>query len=157
MILSESEVVEKQEERKEEGDSRKRQRSADKGGVGHRREEDDPKLAPRPQHLDTRPASFFHEAARGPVDAFEVPDWFLIELTKVARSETVIPKRSPIVFENNQVAAAENGKILESVGYDMERLIARYSDTTLGYGSEFREVSQLEPLIGRHPHFKNLK
>ena len=112
---------------------------------------------PVEEHLDHRPESYFHEAIRGPDDSFDTPDWFLRELTKVANTVTEPPKRAPIVFDNTLAAAAENGKILRSVGFDMERLIAKYADTTLGYGSEFRTIDQLKPLIGRHPHFGKLE
>ena len=32
-------------------------------------------------------------------------------------------------------------------------LIAAHQDSTLGYGSEFRSVTELTPLLGRHPNF----
>ncbi len=61
-----------------------------------------------------------------------------------------------LVFENTREAVEANSKILESTGYDLGKLLQAHSDTTLGYGSEFRTVTQLKPLIGRHPHFNEL-
>ena len=107
-------------------------------------------------HMETRPEAYFHSAVRGPDDSFSTPSWFLMALTTIARTATTTPKRSPIVFENNESAAAKNEAELKSVGFSVDRLISKYADTTLGYGSEFRTVEQLRPLIGRHPHFEKL-
>ena len=122
--------------------------------IPNERSDDD---RPGEEYLDPRSESYFHEAIRGPDDSFDTPDWFLRELTKVANTETAPPKRSPIVFENTLAAAAENEKILKSVDFEMDRLISKYADTTLGYGSEFRTINQIKPLIGRHPHFGKLE
>ena len=50
-------------------------------------------------------------------------------------------------------AADANERLLEEVGYDLTKLIEKHAATTLGYGSEFRTVSELKPLIGTHPNF----
>jgi hypothetical protein len=64
---------------------------------------------------------------------------------------------SPIIFQLTTKAAIENGRLLEDHKFDLASLINQYVDTTLGYGSEFRPMSQLEPLLGRHPHFGRLR
>lgn len=72
-------------------------------------------------YLDNaRPPAYFHNAVRDPDDSFDVPGWFLKELTKLARTITTTPKRSPIVFENNQSAAIQNEAILKSIGFSVE-------------------------------------
>ena len=106
--------------------------------------------------LDSKPENYFKRPIRGPDDTFETPDWFLVALRDIAGAEPEVPKKSPIVFENTKEAAATNARLLEAVDFDIERLINENSATTLGYGSEFRTVDQLRPLIGRHPHFTDL-
>ena len=108
------------------------------------------------QFLDPRTEAFFPPPTEGPDDEFETPPWFLDELRKLARTMTKTPGKSPIVFQNNAEAAKENGKLLEKMDFDIGRLITEFRDTTLGYGSEFRTVEQLRPLLGRHPHFFKL-
>ena len=89
-------------------------------------------------------------------DAVSPPGWFLRELAKIARSSPSVPTRSAIVFENTKGDASKNEEILRSVDFDVARLISANRTTTLGYGSEFRTVEQLRPLLGSHPNFDEL-
>ena len=52
--------------------------------------------------------------------------------------------------------AKKNGGIMQLFGYDVEKLIDANLETTLGYGSDFRLVDQLRPLLGGHPNFHKL-
>ena len=46
----------------------------------------------------------------------------------------------------------ENAETLKAFDYDLGKLIREFSETTLGYGSEFRPTALLRPaLLGRHP------
>ena len=107
-------------------------------------------------HLDARASTYFNKAIEGPDDAFVPPDWFLEAVRVIARTESPVPARAPLTFENNDEAAERNEVVLRSVGYDLEKLISENLGTTLGYGSEFRPITQLKPLIGGHPHFAEL-
>lgn len=51
---------------------------------------------------------------------------------------------------------AYNGKVLAKAGFDVGRVLADHQGTTLGYGCEFRTPNQLQPLLGRHHHFRLL-
>ena len=106
--------------------------------------------------LDDEPENYFERPIRGPDDTFETPEWFLIALKNIAGTDPEVPGKAPIVFENTEEAAAANATLLKTVDFDIERLIRENATTTLGYGSEFRTVDQLRPLIGRHPHFSDL-
>ncbi|KAI2493346.1 hypothetical protein MHU86_21191 [Fragilaria crotonensis] len=108
------------------------------------------------QHLSNDTRTYFHKPIKGPDDAFHTEEWFLTELKKVAAKVPITPKKSPVVFENTIDAATVNAKLLENSNFDVDKLLRQYADTTLGYGSEFRTVEQLKPLIGRHPHFTGL-
>ena len=127
-------------------------------GKGKRRIEERglEKTGQRRVHLNNKASTFFGAPIRGPSDSFVTPDWFLTALQDVASEDPSPPEPPPIHFENTTEAAELNAELLETVGFDIERLVRKFAKSTLGYGSEFRTVAQLEPLIGRHPHFRNL-
>ena len=122
-----------------------RERGRDQGGEGGKR-----------KHLTNEASDYFDKPTPGPDDAMATPAWFLEELGRIAGSEPPVPKKSKIVFENTATAAATNESILKSFDFSMEKLIAANQETTLGYGSEFRTVNQLKPLLGGHPNFNKL-
>ena len=82
--------------------------------------------------------------------------WLLDAIKRLAREHTRTPSKPPIIFEQTEEAAKENAATLASFDFDLGRMIAKHSDSTLGYGSEFRTVEQLRPLLGRHPNFGSL-
>jgi hypothetical protein len=55
------------------------------------------------------------------------------------------------------VQSEQNAELLKSVDFDLGWLILEHSSSTLGFGSEFRMVAELRPLIGQHPHFARLE
>jgi hypothetical protein len=46
-----------------------------------------------------------------------------------------------------------NGRLLDRFNFDLTELLDHFADTTLGYGSEFRPVEQLEKVFAGHPNF----
>ena len=99
---------------------------------------------------------FFPEPIIGPCDEFAPPPWFLEEIKRICATKSPTPTKSPIRFELSDQAAEHNATVLELVGFDIDRLIQENISSTLGFGSEFRKVSELEPLLGKHPHFAQL-
>jgi hypothetical protein len=99
---------------------------------------------------------FFPEPVVGPSDEFVPPSWFLEGIKKICANDSPTPTKSPIRFELSDQAAEHNATVLGRVGFDVGRLIRENSSSTLGFGSEFRRVSELEPLLGKHPHFAQL-
>ncbi|KAI2509039.1 hypothetical protein MHU86_5415 [Fragilaria crotonensis] len=90
-------------------------------------------------YLPSSAASFFGVAVKGPDDnKTEIPSWFIVELARAASRKTEVPAKSPIQFEQNAKAAEANAKILKESNFNVSELIEKFSDTTLGYGSEFR-------------------
>ncbi|KAI2498101.1 hypothetical protein MHU86_16411 [Fragilaria crotonensis] len=65
-------------------------------------------------------------------------------------------RRVNLRFEPGKEAASHNAKLLQGFGYDLGRLIQAHASTTLGFGSEFRTVPELRPLLGGHSHFEKL-
>jgi hypothetical protein len=60
-------------------------------------------------------------------------------------------------FDMTPEAAEKNATLLASYDYDIEAAIAAQSHSPVGYGSEFRQASTLEPLLSRHPLWPQLK
>ena len=108
-------------------------------------------------HLSHDANDFFPEVLMGPDDSHATPDWFIPAVEKLLATETKTPVKSPIIFEVNRTAAKHNARLLEGYGFDLARFIGDNLDSTLGYGSEFRGVEELEPLLWRHPNFPALK
>ena len=107
-------------------------------------------------NLDSRPEMFFLPPLVGPDDKFTPPDWFLREVKRISKHETRTPTKPPIRFELTEEAMASNANELKKVSYNLSRLIEENRHSTLHYGSEFRTVGELEPLLGRHPNFHEL-
>ena len=107
-------------------------------------------------YLDKEAGSFFPEPANGPDDSFVTPKWFIDALRKLANHTTATPRKPPFEFANTRSAAIQNERILAAYDFDLSRIIEKFGDTTLGYGSEFRAVAELKPLIGTHPNFLTL-
>ena len=103
---------------------------------------------------DARP--FFPVPILGPDDSFEPPNWFLEAVRGICSTTTKTPTKPPIIFEPGERAAAHNAELLRGFGYNLGRLIQAHSTTTLGFGSEFRTVMELRPLLGKHTHFEKL-
>lgn len=74
----------------------------------------------------------------------------------MAEASVPVPDKPSVIFEYSGQAAEENAKILCWHGYDLGRLIDSELTLTLGYGSEFRPLSQLEKVVGGHPNFQAL-
>ena len=112
---------------------------------------------PEPDHLPGDASLFFSAPAAGPCDKFAPPSWFLEAIKEICLTPSKVPTQSPIRFEVSERASEHNAEVLRGVDFDLGRLIRGHDSSTLGFGSEFRTVSELRPLMGRHPHFTRLE
>jgi hypothetical protein len=92
----------------------------------------------------------------GPDDSFDPGEEFLARLTRVASTEVRPPRPAPIAFATTQEAIDANDELLRKYDFDLEKLFRAYTETTLGFGSEFRPLAQLEQVLGGHPEFEVL-
>jgi hypothetical protein len=68
------------------------------------------------------------------------------------------PPRAPLVrFAVDAESLEHNGALLKRFGFDLAELLDHFSDTMLGYGSEFRPTEQLEKIFDGHPNFPFFK
>jgi hypothetical protein len=108
-------------------------------------------------YLPDDPSRFSPPPVRGPEDAFDPPHWLIGTIRSIAKSKCPTPTSPPFRFELSAEAAASNGRLLSANDFDLGKVIENNTGTTLGYGSEFRPISQLESLLGKHPNFETLR
>jgi hypothetical protein len=95
----------------------------------------------------------FYELVEGPDDAFVPLTWLLQAVQEVAETTVPAPKAPPIKFWTDEQSLAENAELLEKFDFDISKLLNHFANTTIGYGSEFRPVEQLNKIFGPHQNF----
>jgi hypothetical protein len=77
----------------------------------------------------------------------------------MAPLEVPAPSPPPFMFDPNNLlqSARHNASILEDYGFDLDRLLAAHSDSTVGYGSELRPIDQLDRVLGSHPIYPQFR
>jgi hypothetical protein len=78
----------------------------------------------------------------------------MLAIEEVMLSATPIPLAPPVHFELSEEAIRKNTELLRGCNLDMNQLLSQSQDTTLGFGSEFRPIEQMEKVLGRHPNFE---
>ena len=84
------------------------------------------------------------------------PPDFMSTTQKILITPVKSPTKSPIIFELSKSAMMHNSKVLKHHNYDINQLIASHPGSDLDYGSEFRPVCILEPLLKHHPTWDRL-
>ena len=74
-------------------------------------------------------------------------------IQEVVESPVPVPRPPPTRFDLSEESVSHNTKLLKSCDLSLETLLAQHQDSTLGFGSEFRPVEQLEKILGEHPNF----
>jgi hypothetical protein len=93
----------------------------------------------------------------GPDDTFEAPAWLYQAILEVANEPVPVPAKPPVRFDTSNESIEHNSKLLQTFDYNLDKLLAANSHTTLGYGAEFRPINQLEKVLGPHPNFAFLR
>jgi hypothetical protein len=102
-----------------------------------------------PSNID----KFLPDKVPGPDDAFTPPAWLMEAVEEIANTEAPAPKAPPVSFDLSKEAVLHNTELLSDSNLSMESLLMKHQDTTLGFGSEFRPLDQLELVLGQHPNF----
>jgi hypothetical protein len=63
------------------------------------------------------------------------------------------PAHPPFRFDTSAAAIQHNSDLIERYNYNIELLLANHSDSSLGHGSEFRNIADLAMIYGEHPLF----
>ena len=111
----------------------------------------------RSPHLSADPGTFSPLPLVGPDNSAEPPpEWFMAAVHELNGLETAVLSAPPFRFDTSKEAIEFNAKLLEEFDLDLGKLIEAHRGSTLDYGSEFRSVRELTPLLGRHPNFATL-
>ncbi len=82
-------------------------------------------------------------------------------ILKICKSNIIVPCATPsrplFEFNLNLEAAHKNYLVMRKFNNDFEQVLKAQQDLPLGYGSEFRKPSTLEPLLSCHPNWKRFK
>ena len=105
-------------------------------------------------HLPNNLSDVFGPAFVGPDDEQYAPKpWLLESISRVARTTTPAPSAPPFLFSTDDSSVSHNTELLRVNDYDLTRIIEDNQHTTLCYGSEFRDIEDLESIYGRHEMF----
>jgi hypothetical protein len=91
------------------------------------------------------------DTLQGPDDSFTAPDWLYQAVKSVAHATVKTPDAPPVRFDTSPESLAYNSALLQEFDFDFERFLAEQGSTTLGYGSEFRPLDQLDQILNQHP------
>jgi hypothetical protein len=106
------------------------------------------------KYLPATANDFLPTTIPGPDDSFIPPAWLMTAIKDVLRSSSPVPKAPPVHFDLSDDAVRKNTELLHSCNLDMDTLLSRFQDTTLGFGSKFRPIEQMEKVLGQHPNFE---
>jgi hypothetical protein len=108
------------------------------------------------KYLPTDPNAFLPPPIPGPDDAFQPPPTFLQNLQTVFDATVPTPSMPDIFFDVHPTGLLHNSRLLANYDYDVTAFLESQSHTTVGPGSEFRPLDQLELILGSHPNFPEL-
>ena len=80
-----------------------------------------------------------------------IPDWLLHQIKTIINEEWETPSPTPFQFELSDAAAHHNIQVLQSYDNDINACIRAHPNSIINYGSEYRSVSSLHPLLMHHP------
>ena len=86
----------------------------------------------------------------------ETPKWFIPTIRELSLQECKTPTPVPVIFKATPEAAHSNQILLEQHNCSIARLIQAYPGSCLDYGSEFRPIEALKPLLQKHPRWTKL-
>jgi hypothetical protein len=89
----------------------------------------------------------------GPDDFFDPGSEFVSKILTLMQSQPPTPSIPPFRFGTTPPELAHNARVIEAAGFDFDQLLPLHQGSTLGFGSEFRPVEDLKPLLAKHPLF----
>jgi aspartate carbamoyltransferase regulatory subunit len=120
------------------------------GLPGFRCVEDENTLG-EPKHCcSSNPDCFLPAPVTGPNDTFRPPTLFLRKMTVVAAAPAPTPTKSSVRFDVSPEAAEHNASLLREIDCDFQKFFSTQAGSTLDFGSEFRPIEQLRPLLHQH-------
>ena len=128
--------------------SRARKRNADRLLLANERDEEI-----LGKYLPDDLEAWFSVRIEGPEDSERSPQGWVESVMEVARTPCPVPEAPLAHFSTSRDALLANTNLLKDCNWDMCEFFKKHENTTAGRGSEFRPVSQLKPIVGRHKNF----
>ncbi|NER25730.1 MAG: hypothetical protein F6J96_34575 [Symploca sp. SIO1C2] len=108
------------------------------------------------KYLPSDVSLFFPIRISAPIDDLKPDRQWLDEVAEIASTEVAVPNPPSLSFELGEQAEKHNQQQLADSGGSVGILLRKNRGTTMDHGSEFRPLSQLRKVIGKHPAFKFL-
>jgi hypothetical protein len=89
----------------------------------------------------------------GPDDLFDPGAGFVSRILTLMQRRPPVPSLPPFRFGITPPELKHNARVLAAAGFDFAQLLPLHQRSTLGFGSEFRPVADLQPLLAKHPLF----
>jgi hypothetical protein len=74
----------------------------------------------------------------------------------IAAEPSPTPTKPSVRFDVSTDAAEHNASLLRGVDYGFQQFLQGQTGSTLDFGSEFRKLEQIRPLLRHHPGFDEL-
>jgi hypothetical protein len=87
----------------------------------------------------------------------DTPIWLIEEIKKNINTTENTPRSPELRFDLSNEAAVHNMRILQRYDNDLQRYLLDNHDTFIGFGSEFRRICIIEPLLLHHPNWRKFK
>jgi hypothetical protein len=84
------------------------------------------------------------------------PSKFIQMIALILQSPNIDPVQPPFQFECSKSAAIHNWKVLQKFG-SLENIIQSYKFSPIHYGSEFRPVQILAPVLKSHKYWHRIR
>ena len=81
---------------------------------------------------------------------------FIQTVENLCNTSCPTPESHSFIFEPTPVAASHNKNILSIHNHNLGSVFAAHPSSSIAYGSEFRPVAHLEPLLSQHLYWPNL-
>jgi hypothetical protein len=82
---------------------------------------------------------------------------FIAAIQRIFESSSPALNPPLFIFNLSQEAAEYNAAILSTHDFDLDKIIKNQHPSQISYGSEFRQVSQLQDLLSDHPLWPRLR
>jgi hypothetical protein len=109
------------------------------------------------KYLPSEARAFFPFGITGPVDESQPSQDWLDKIGIVGRQVCPVPRAPQFSFSTSERDVQANTDFLSARDWDLHRALDDHQGSTVGHGSEFRPIDQLETIVGKHPTFAFLK
>ena len=114
-------------------------------------------LAEQPAFLPNDPSQIFkRKIPRPPLQPPSLTHQ-LDTIVAISQRKVPTPKPSPFAHAANADAANQNSQLIAKFDFDLQSLFDAFPNSTISPGSEFRQIEDIEKLLGTHPFWPKIQ